>query len=494
MPSLAEGFGLPVLEAAACGCPALASATSALAEAAVTSLATFDPSSSDDISNAIDKALTDEQRRATIVQAQAELATRSTWAAVADRTIAAVDRMAKHVDDRRWRPGKKSPRVALVGPLPPYGGGLGVYGSRLLPALHDRTRLDAVTSTIERPALPTGVGHVPAAAFGSTVRPAGFDAVIYALGNSDGHRATVELSSRYPGWLWLHEVRLPALATTALEDASDEEYQRQMESILERAYPGRAPRDSARRAGRSSLELTEAGIGLTGLLVPRSRGVLVNSEVARRLLLLDLPPLSHRPPVHVLPPACPSPVRSPRTSISSNEPLIVALGVVSMAKRPDVLVDIVALMSAQRPCRLAFVGPCPPFLAEVIRDRARIRGVSDLIDVIGSVDDASWGEWCDRAALAVQLRDTPSGETSAAVLEALSRGIPVVTNMATAGDYPPGTVALVDSLSPVALAERLLHLLEDPATQADMADAGLEFAGNHQFGHLADALLAAVLG
>jgi glycosyltransferase involved in cell wall biosynthesis len=317
--------------------------------------------------------------------------------------------------------------------------------------------------------------------------------VIYALGNSDGHRVTLELSSRYPGWLWLHEVRLPALATTALQDAGDEEFQRQMECLLERAYPGRAPQQSARRAGRSSLDLIEAGIGLTGLWAPRSQGVLVNSEVARRLLLLDLPPLSHLPPIHVLPPACPPPVRSPRTSATIAEPLIVALGVVSMAKRPDVLVDTVALMSAQRPCRLAFVGPCPPILAEVIHDRAQIRGITGLIDVVGSVDDESWRQWCDRAALAVQLRDTPSGETSAAVLEALSRGIPAVTNMATAGEYPPGTVALVDSLSPAALAERLLQLLEEPAVQADMANAGLDFARNHQFENLADALLAAIL-
>ena len=43
MPSLAEGFGLPVLESAACGTPALASATTALAEAAATPAATFDP-------------------------------------------------------------------------------------------------------------------------------------------------------------------------------------------------------------------------------------------------------------------------------------------------------------------------------------------------------------------------------------------------------------------------------------------------------------------
>src|SRR6202011_3706178 len=98
--------------------------------------------------------------------------------------------------------------VAFVGPVPPLGSGLGVYAGHLIDALDGMARVDAVTTALKRPAPPAGVGHVPADAVGPSLRPASYDRVIYTLGNSDGHLATAHLALRYPGWLWLHEVRL----------------------------------------------------------------------------------------------------------------------------------------------------------------------------------------------------------------------------------------------------------------------------------------------
>jgi glycosyltransferase involved in cell wall biosynthesis len=303
------------------------------------------------------------------------------------------------------------------------------------------------------------------------------------LGNSDGHLATVAACLQSPTWLWLHEVRLPAIATTAL--AGDTE---RLGRLLDLAYPGRAPHHAAARAGWSTLALVDGGVGLTWPLVQRSRGVLLNSEVARRLLELDLPP-GVTPPVHVLPPACP-PVRpSARTSASDTEPLVIAFGIVAMGKRPDLLVDAVALLD--RPVRLAFVGSCPTVLAEVIRDRAAARGIADQVVVTGTVDDASWGSWLDRAAVAVQLRATASGETSAAVLEALAAGLPTVTNLATAAELPPGTVRLVDGSSPAVVAEAIEEILASPPLQQELSDRAVDFARAHTAEHLAEALLEA---
>ena len=496
-PSMAEGFGLPVLESAACGTPALASATTALVEAAATPLATFDPADTAAVANAIVECLSDERRRATIVNAQRDLASRSTWDAVARRTAEALDELGRTLPESTWLAPSLPQRLALVGPLPPGGGGIGLYNARVLHASPTTVAIDVVTPMVASPDLPPGIGHVPADAFGIDSRPASYDAIVYTLGNSHGHLPTIELALRYPGWLWLHEVRLPAVAVTALAGDDDEAFARQLTWWVERSYPGRAPVAAARRAGRSVLDLVTAGVGFVPLVAERCRGLLVNSEVARRLLELDLAPLAHHPPVHVLPPACP-PV-SPVTRSAGNgsgavpgrgghEPVVVAFGVVSMAKRPDLLVDA----AAQAGCPVAFVGPCPPILAQVIGDRARAKGVSDLVTVTGAVDGPGWREWLERAALAVQLRESASGETSASVLECLAAGVPVVTNLATAAEYGPGTVALVPSADPAVVAERLRSLLDSPGERHALAEAGMAFARDHPFDRLADTLLSIV--
>jgi glycosyltransferase involved in cell wall biosynthesis len=493
MPSLMEGFGLPVLESAACGTPALASATTALVEVAATPLATFDPTDTEDMAKAIADVLCDDDRRAVIVDAQADLASRSTWAAVASRTAAALDELGRTLPATAWEAPSLRRRVALVGPLPPAGGGIGLYNAQLLRAIDRSVAVDVVTAMVAAPDLPAGMGHVPADAFGLDARPASYDAVVYSIGNSHGHLPSVELALRYPGWLWLHEVRLPAVAVTALSDADDDDFARELTWLVERSYPGRAPVGAARRAGRSVLDLAGAGVGFVPLLAERCRGLLVNSEVARRLVELDLAPLAHHPPIHVLPPACPpvsdgaaSPAE--RTASLHGDPVVVAFGVVSMAKRPDVLVDAAELAG----CRVTFVGPCPAILAQVIGDRARARGISEQITVTGAVDESAWRAWLDRATVAVQLRESASGETSAAVLECLAAGVPVLTNLATAAEYGDDTVALLSSGEPAEVAQRLRELLDHPGRRQALSEAGVAFARAHQFDRLADTLLSLV--
>lgn len=398
-------------------------------------------------------------------------------------------------------------RIAVFGPFPPGGGGIGAYNARFVAALAARTgpgsgpvQVDAVTTTGFGWSAPEGVARVHAESFGTDIRPASYDAVVYTVGNSDGHLATLEAALRHPGWIWLHEARLAAVATTALAALSDSDFEVHMARLLERAYPGRPPLAAAGAAGRSHLALAAAGVGLTGPLAERAAGLFVNSAAARRALLLDLPPMAWRPPITVLPPACP-PVRQTnrganRAANAPPEDLVVAFGVVSMGKRPDLLVDAAALAG----CRMAFVGPCPDVLEMVIRDRAATRGIGDSVEVAGGVDDPAWWEWMERATVAVQMRDSAGGEMSAAVLDALSAGVPVLTNLASAADYPEGTVELLGggvTAGPLAAPElgaALTTLLADSVRRRALSAAGRRFAAAHQMEDLADTVVAAVGG
>lgn len=392
--------------------------------------------------------------------------------------------------DRRPRPGPRPrplpPAVAVFGPLPPAGGGIGAFNARFVAATRDLgLRVDTV--------VPAGQGVAGSArlapdAFGTDVRPSSYDAVVYTLGNSDGHLATVEAALRHPGWLWLHEGRLPAVFTTALAEADDGEYLRRMGRLLEAAYPGRAPLAALRRAGRDHIVLAGAGVGLTGVLACRQRGVIVNSEAARRVLLADLAPGAWVPPLGVVglpcPPVRPGAPAPPRPGGRQ----VVTFGVVASGKRPEVLVDAAALGGFD----LAFVGPCPAVLRQLIEERAAARGCSGRVRVTGEVAEDEWWAWMGQADVAVQLRDSTTGESSAAVTDALSAGRPVVTNLVSG--LPPGTVELLADASAPAVAAAVTRLLADPERRWQLSRAAAGYARGYQFADAANALWELVLG
>lgn len=78
-PSRYEGFGLPVIEALACGTPVLASNTSSLPEAGGTAARYFDPQSAGELADLLASFLADETSRDRARQAGPAQAARFTW-------------------------------------------------------------------------------------------------------------------------------------------------------------------------------------------------------------------------------------------------------------------------------------------------------------------------------------------------------------------------------------------------------------------------------
>jgi glycosyltransferase involved in cell wall biosynthesis len=88
-PSLEEGFGLPVVEAMACGAPVLTSAGSSLVEVARDAALLVDPASEDAIAAGLARLLQDQGLRETLRAAGLAHARTFTWRRVAEAAIAA---------------------------------------------------------------------------------------------------------------------------------------------------------------------------------------------------------------------------------------------------------------------------------------------------------------------------------------------------------------------------------------------------------------------
>jgi glycosyltransferase involved in cell wall biosynthesis len=91
-PSLYEGFGLPVIEAMACGTPVVTSTAPALLELADGAARLVDPHSVDSIAEGIDAVVSDPHERSRLAAAGIARASEFTWEATARRTLEAYAR------------------------------------------------------------------------------------------------------------------------------------------------------------------------------------------------------------------------------------------------------------------------------------------------------------------------------------------------------------------------------------------------------------------
>jgi len=94
-PSLWEGFGLPPLEAMACGVPVVTSNVSSLPEVVEDAALLVDPNSHEQIAEAIYKVLTDEDLASKLKYAGIKQAAKFTWKNTTQQTLEVYKNVAK---------------------------------------------------------------------------------------------------------------------------------------------------------------------------------------------------------------------------------------------------------------------------------------------------------------------------------------------------------------------------------------------------------------
>jgi len=99
-PSLYEGFGLPPLEAMACGCPVIASDRGSLGEVVGDAARIIDPEDVNNMANAVASLWRDQDERARLAEAGLRRAAEFDWAKTAAATVRVYERV---LDERQHR-------------------------------------------------------------------------------------------------------------------------------------------------------------------------------------------------------------------------------------------------------------------------------------------------------------------------------------------------------------------------------------------------------
>ncbi len=96
-PSFYEGFGLPVIEAFACGTPVVAAKTQASVEIAGKGALYADPANSEEMAEKISTVLADEKVRKGLIEKGKEIVKGFSWKKTAQETIKIYKKVLKHV-------------------------------------------------------------------------------------------------------------------------------------------------------------------------------------------------------------------------------------------------------------------------------------------------------------------------------------------------------------------------------------------------------------
>ena len=491
-PSLYEGFGLPLAEAASCGCPAISSGTSAHPEIIECPASTFDPADCGSMRDLMQLGLSNADFRAELFDVARRVAACHRWEHVAAAVVDSIH--SASVARRPLSPPPRSFRLALVGPIPPARSGVADYHGALIAELARECALDVYSDAPPSAALraATDASWWPIEALGRHKSPHAYDRILYAIGNSEHYLFILDAIQKWPGVVWFHEVFLADLllsyARCRIPRALQTAYLR---ATLSRLYSPQAAQLGTDAELHSSAWYREHGYGMTSELAGRADAVIVHSPEAREILLRDGGSRAMDTPIHELFlafPAC-APIEERRPICA--EDWIVSMGVQDYGKHPFLLLRSFARLARERPdVRLAFVGHLPETIRQELADLARHEGCHDRVTFTGRLPEEECNSWLRRARLAVNVRVSSNGESSAIVASCLSAGTPVITNMPSCLHWPEGVVMKVPlEVTKEQLCNAMTYLLTDPDTRRAQIRKGQRYAADHSFTPLVAALL-----
>lgn len=468
-PSWHEGFGMPILEAMRCGAAVIGSNSSSVPEVIARPDALFDPHSRKDMAASIERVLTDEPFRAALRENARERSALFSWDETARRALAAMRAKAQEARPLAPAPSHK-PRMAYVSPYPPERSGISFHSEALLPDLARHYEIDLVVADPSAIAVP---GDAP---FGVSdvetfrARADRYERVVYQFGNSAFHAHMFDLLVEIPGAVVLHDVFLSGIEA----HLGRLEFLRRL--AIDHGY-------EAVRKGLTQDPGNEDAIWsypTNGRVVRSAQGVVVHSAHARAVMeshfgpgctsgWVEIPLLRPQVELH--------PARRARArgalGVSDDMFLICCFGHISATKLPERVLEgfLCSETSARPDARLVFVGEDHiggRIQKRMARERNRAR-----VAVTGWADAQLYDAYLDACDIAIQLRTSSRGESSAAVLDTLNHAVPTIVNAhGSLADLDPRTVLRIPEPPTVAsVAKAIDRLAMNPALRTEIGAA-----------------------
>lgn len=498
LPSLYEGFGLPLLEAMQCGAPVIAGNNSSQIEVVGDAGLLANVSDASDIAAKLERILANPEFAQTLRERASVQSRQFSWDLTAERTAKAVEGLGRRRVGPRIRIDRahaSRPRIAYFSPLPPRKSGISDYSVFLLNELKKTYQIDLFHDIGYRPDLALVSDEfecIDARLFGRYAATKDYHSIVYQMGNSRYHSYFYETMLRHPGVATLHDF---CLAGFHLHFGHNRGMEREyIRNELLHWYPEHE--DEILSMLKSvewnweiiARECAKRGWYLNRRMFDTKNIVVVHSPWCLAQVAATRPEHAERTMVipHGIWPRRPSDaekaaIRS-RFDLPQDALLVASFGFIHPDKMNPEALDAFQDVARTNPkAMFLFVGEDAD--GGIARRQAAALGLLDRTRFLGR---QAWGNFTDLIAVTdvgINLRLPPTnGETSGALLNMLAVGVPtIVTDVATFSDYPADVVRKVrwESTGIEGLRRALFDLASNDAERKRLGEAAWKHCVEH---------------
>lgn len=482
-PSVYEGFGLPVVEAWACGTPVLTSNNSSLGQIGGEAAILVDPHSIEDIAGGLELALQPGKLEELNQLGQKRLSLFQ-WSKVAEDTVAFMERL----DVKAEAATTEKKKLAFFTPLPPLQSGISDYSADIIESLSQFFDIDVYVDTGYQVdcKLPDNVNcfvHT-----GYEGRRNAYIDTVFQVGNSEYHIYMWDYIKRYGGTVVLHDYNMHGVAqfeALARNHNNMEQYRAMLSE------------DFSKDEVEKYLTSVEKGGGLkihemevNGFITNYANKLIVHSREAREKLLRrdierDVSWIRHYTRIE---PLMNGREAKEALQISEDQFVFAAFGHVHETKRVlPILKAFARLAGEHKHARLIFVGKLDQSLAPQYEAMVKSLEISSSVHVTGYTELEEFRQYIDATDVCLNLRYPYNGETSGSLMRILGKGKCVIVNdIGSFGEIPdeaciklPSVEHMTETKEVEAIYHAMRELMENNTRRRQLEQAARAFAEEH---------------